>query len=605
MMRHLRIGAMALSLAVGLCVSAAAQTAADSAWDSGDVETAARLYAQRLVADSTDQRALHRMAIIHAWAERYDQSLALFDQLVAIAPENLEGRIDRARTLAWQGDPQAAVAAVEQIIDERPDHLPAYKALAQFASWTGDFEVALLAYDRVLEVAPDDRSIGRDRARVLGWAKRFEQAATAFAALAANDPNDLEALLGLAQVLSWGGAFDSAETVYTEVLAQQADNIEAKRGLARVRSWSGDLRGAEQAWLSVLGDRPDDVPSLVGLAQTLRWQARPGDAYDVIEHAHRLAPSDPDVRIERQWTLAALAPHIAPALLYESDSDSNRIRTVVVRGDWHVRPRINVGAEVTARSAQGFGGERDFWRVLVSGRVHAAGGWAFSLGLGVGDGDDTTASGTVPELRAEIASPTHVGVGGTLRYRSGSLGATAPMIANGVEIREWAVSGRYEPARRWVLVGGVAYADYQGTFGNSRFGGYVGVTRRVGRPWTFGATLLAFGFAEPNVDFMRPDRNDGYFNPDFYSLLEVGGRWIREFGAWVAIAELAPGLQRVGSSGSLKAAARGSARLAYLIGPSREIGMSFAFSSTGLNSFATGDADYRYRQVILSGAWAF
>jgi len=537
------------------------------------------------------------MALINAWAERYDLSIALFDRLLAVAPENLEAAIDRARTLAWHGDAKAAVAAVERVIEAHPDYLPAYRALAQFASWSGDYEVALLAYDRVLEVTPDDRSIGRDRARVLAWAKRFDQASAAFARLAAEDPSDLEAVLGLGQVLGWGGAFDSAEAVYRKVLAQHPDNIEAKRGLARVLSWSGDLAAAERAWVAVLADQPNDVPALVGLSQTYRWQARPGDAYDVIDRAYRLAPKDRDVLTERDWTLGALAPHLAPAVIYESDSDNNRIRSLVIRGDWHVRPRVNLGAEALARGAEWQGDPRGFWRALLTARIHAAMGWAFTAGLGLSDNEAVATSGTVPELRAEIASPAHLRTAGSLMFRSGSLGATATIIENGVELREWAISGRHEPTRRWSLLGGISQATFNGSERNSRVSGYVGMTHRVARTWTLGATALAFGFEK--------DLNDGYFDPDFYSLVEVGARWLKEFGQWVAIAELAPGVQRIGSGGSLKAAARGSARIAYLAGPGREIGVSFAFSSTGLNSFATANADYRYRQVILSGTWAF
>jgi len=586
-----------VALLASIWAPTVAQTPADSAWDRGDMEAAARLYGSRLATDSTDRQALYRMAMIHAWAERYDLSIALFDRLLAISPENLEAAIDRARTLAWRGDPRGAVSAVERIIEAHPDYLPAYRALAQFASWAGDFEVALLAYDRVLEVTPDDRSIGRDRARVLGWAKRFDQASVAFARLASEDPNDLEATLGLAQVLGWSGAFDSAETVYRTVLREHPDNIEAKRGLARVLSWSGELASAEHAWRAVLDDQPDDLPALVGLAQTYRWQGRPGDAYDVIERAYGIAPTDRDVQTERSWTLGSLAPHVAPAVIYESDSDDNRIQSLVIRGDWHVRPRLSLGAEALARGADGVPTQRRFWRAVVTARAHASLGWAFTAGLGVSDNESSTTSGTVPELRAEVASPAHLRTAGTLQFRSGSLGATAAIIDRGVEIREWAISARHEPRRPWNLLGGISQARFNGSASNSRVGGYVGVTRRFGRSWTLGATALAFGFER--------DLDDGYFDPDFYGLLEVGGRWLREIGSWVAIAELAPGMQRIGSGGSLKAAARGSARIAYLAGPGREVGLSFAFSSTGLNSFATGDADYRYRQVIVSGTWAF
>ena len=85
------------AVAVAAPERTAAQDPADVAWNEGDLATAERLYTIRVGRDSTDERALHRLALINAWADRHDAALALFDALLRVAPSNLEARRDRAR----------------------------------------------------------------------------------------------------------------------------------------------------------------------------------------------------------------------------------------------------------------------------------------------------------------------------------------------------------------------------------------------------------------------------------------------------------------------------------------------------------------------------
>ena len=79
--------------------------------------------------------------------------------------------------------------------------------------------------------------------------------------------------------------------------------------------------------------------------------------------------------------------------------------------------------------------------------------------------------------------------------------------------------------------------------------------------------------------------------------------WVGTAGDWSVLLELAPGAQQVTRDGSLSATIRSSARLAYDVAPGREIALSGGYSSTELQSFSTGDRDYRYHALILSSGW--
>ena len=96
------------------------------------------MYEGILAADSTDGRALHRLALAYAWRDDYSRALGLFDRLLTLEPGNIEAAVHRARVLAWRGDLRAALQVVEGILAEHPDYLPALEAKAQFLSWAGE-----------------------------------------------------------------------------------------------------------------------------------------------------------------------------------------------------------------------------------------------------------------------------------------------------------------------------------------------------------------------------------------------------------------------------------------------------------------------------------
>ena len=69
--------------------------------------------------------------------------------------------------------------------------------------------------------------------------------------------------------------------------------------------------------------------------------------------------------------------------------------------------------------------------------------------------------------------------------------------------------------------------------------------------------------------------------------------------------EAAPGVQQVGESGDPTGAFRASTRLAFRLRPGREISLGGGVSSTGLQSFSTGESDYRYVAVVAGLSWVF
>jgi hypothetical protein len=162
---------------------------------------------------------------------------------------------------------------------------------------------------------------------------------------------------------------------------------------------------------------------------------------------------------------------------------------------------------------------------------------------------------------------------------------------------EASLTARWQAASSWRVDGSVGYAAFDGSERNGRTNGALSLSRTLGSGFSLGIATRVFTYEK--------DLQDGYFDPDFYGIAELAGRWLGRTEDWSLLLELAPGAQQVTRDGSPSPSSRGSARVSYDVAPGREISLSGGYSSTGLQSFSTGEGGYRYRALILSAGWRF
>jgi tetratricopeptide (TPR) repeat protein len=448
----------------------------------------------------------------------------------------------------------------------------------------------------LLAVDPEPERVRLSQAQVLTWAARFEAAVAAYDSLLASNPDHPEARLGRARVLAYAGQLDAAEATYREILVDDPDNSEALAGLARTLSWGGRLVESEVVWRRALEKVPADPAYAAGLSQNLRWQGRPGDALEVLQQTAGESPPGQDWQREQLWVKAALGPRLVPSAVFEDDSDENRMRTLSMAASWHPRPRLGLRLDLYRRDAEQYALNRTSRGVMIAASRQFVPGWTLSGGLG-GSFSDGSGNDAFPALRLSLSSPGRYRWGGSMAYKHHALDATALLIENGVTVGEWSVGGRGALAPTWHVRGGFSLAAFTGSERNRRWALNGSIKHRFTRSWSLGFGFRAFGF-EKNL-------YDGYFDPDFYGIAEVPWEWRRHLGPWGLRLEAVPGVQKVTKGGNLTGALRASARLAYVFGPGREISLSGAYSSTGLHSFSTGDADYQYTAVVLAAGWAY
>jgi tetratricopeptide (TPR) repeat protein len=574
--------------------------AAERAWLSGDTELAFELYTQRLDEDPRDGMALLRVGLVRAWREQYAAAMELLSLLVDLEPTNVDGRLARARVRAWSGDIPAAQKEVRQILEVDPDNADALAALALFQSWSGRLDEALASYDELLSIAPAHGAGQRQQAQALAWAAQTEQSLASFEALITRNPDDIEARLGLATALAFSGDFDGSLEQYDQVLSRSPREMRALTGRATTLGWAGRLIESERAALRAI-----DVDNASGVAwgtlgQVYRWQGRDAAAQEALEVAAGFSPTNPELRDQLRSVNLALSPLARPTVASERDSDGNRMVTSSLVASWHPSPRLNLRADGYYKQLQQEFAQGLLERTSVGGKLTGVyqlrPGWTVTAGVG---GNRTNAAGSPTQLafNTTVRTPDRFPFGLALTVASSALDETAALAEQGVRSSQATMAARWFPGPLWRIDGSVSLGEYDGSEANRRRASFVSASRKVGRFFSLGASFRGFSF-EKNL-------NDGYFDPDFYGIAELTSYWLYRPVPWTFLIEVAPGVQQITSDGDPGSSFRTNTRVAYRVGPAREVSASFGYSSAGLTSFASGDAGYSYTAFILGFNWGF
>lgn len=592
-----RAAALTMIALVVAVESTSAQSPADSAWLAGDTRLAGDLYELRLARDSTDELALHRLALMWAWDARYEESLELFDHLLRISPANHEARVDRAKVLAWSGDLPGAKAEVDRVLEIQPSYAPALAARARYEAWRGDLTSAITMQNELLGVAPDDRDAWRSQATYLVWDDRLADAIAIYDSLLQSDPSDRASRLGKATALGWSNRLEEASVLYAELLEVDSSDVEAWAGYARVAAWGGRLKEAEDRWRRAIDLAADDASAYAGLGQTLRWQGRNAASHEALTRATELAPGNREASEELRALRLDLSRKGRPGVQFTSDSDQNDIFTVDGDARWHPTPSVELSAAAYFREAR-YGGAESFQRsaggVLFGASTQLEPGWDLAGAIGVSGSDRS--GGARGRFEASVRSPRRNTVVGSMAISTGPLDESAILIENGVTVDQLQLGGVARLNAAWRLDASASVALFDGSESNRRLAGSLFVGRRLLTAWNLGLFGRIFGFEK--------QLNDGYFDPDLYWITEVTATWSTGVSNWRFSLDAAPGVQQVGAGGATSATIRAGGRAAYSLGAGREVSLRALYSTTGLTSFATGSEDYRYLSVGLQMTWA-
>lgn len=201
---------------------------ADSAFVAGDFARARTLYEQVLAADSLNERALWRLALLDSWDGHLDRSLQRFARARRLDPTNTDLMVAEARVLSWAGRTGDAVTVYDSVLVKDSSRVDALAGRAQSIAWAGDLDRAEGLWRSALAGHPDDATLLVGLAQTLYWkgepglARSYVDRARAVAPGDAS-ARDLERILRAAVRPDFGTSFTGAgdsdqETFYSQDL---------------------------------------------------------------------------------------------------------------------------------------------------------------------------------------------------------------------------------------------------------------------------------------------------------------------------------------------------------------------------------------------------
>ena len=392
---------------------------ADQAWGRQDYAAARAGYEEVVLRDSTEARALFRLAMLLSWRNELDRSLRLFRDYARLEPTDDDGRVAIARTLAWSGRYDEALATYDSVLARNPRHHDAALGAAQTLAWSGQLEAAIGRYESWISEHPDDAG----------------------------------ALTGLAQAWGWSGRPAAARRTLMRAIELRPDDEEARTQLQRL---DAELAPSLQPTITTTNDSDDNRSTIyvVESGIAMPWGARlvAGASYRVADLAAARGTAI-TLRAATSWTSSGGGWTI------RGEAGGTRLDGRAAPGassETTTRPLLSarVSGRLAPRLAAGIGVSRiafDETAPLIIAGIAATtleGDAELAihprLSAGLGGGITRLSGGSVPNER--------IAASGVLRWsimRSVSIGAGARTFGY-----QWAASDGYFAPRRYLLAEG-------------------------------------------------------------------------------------------------------------------------------------------------------
>ena len=129
--------------------------------------------------------------------QRIDAALAIVDQRLVDAPEDLEAHGWRGRLLAWKGRWSNGEAEYRFVLDKVPNDTEILTDLSDVLLWQHKYTEALQTLDQARKISPSDPEILSRRARVLALLGRTPEARSEYQQTLLFDTQNTDARTGL------------------------------------------------------------------------------------------------------------------------------------------------------------------------------------------------------------------------------------------------------------------------------------------------------------------------------------------------------------------------------------------------------------------------
>lgn len=260
---------------------------------AGQVEQAARLFADAVAKYPGDAALINSAGSYHARRREYHTALGYFEAAVRAMPEYGEAVVNRAITLAALDRPSDALSILK-VGERQAKSDPRYwSARGGIERTCNDRAAAAFSYENCLRLAPQHPRALHGRARIA--LERGEADAVArFKQALSVTPGDAELWLGHSQALEMEGDAAGARTIAQALVDQAPGWIAALELLAQQRWSSGDGQAFCDHYAEAARRQPENPEIMRSWCRMLAGVDRFVEAADVAATARNRFPGHRD-----------------------------------------------------------------------------------------------------------------------------------------------------------------------------------------------------------------------------------------------------------------------------------------------------------------------
>jgi tetratricopeptide (TPR) repeat protein len=202
-------------------------------------------------------------------AEKLDEALAMYQELVKAAPDLAEARLGLAKTLVRLYRPDEAQTQLKIALRLAPDYPEAHHALAGILADDGENVEALAACDRAIAANPQYAIAHVRRAELLDLLGKPQAATAALDTALAIQPGQIAWLRCLADLLKKQSRYAEAEQVYRQALQIEPKDPVLLNDFGLVLADQGCLTESLKMYEAALAQDSNSAPS--HLNRSLAW----------------------------------------------------------------------------------------------------------------------------------------------------------------------------------------------------------------------------------------------------------------------------------------------------------------------------------------------
>ncbi len=285
--------------------------------------------AQKLYPQEAGLPRLRAEALTYAGREA--EAVALYDQLIAADPQDVDAVLGKARVYNYSDKTALAEPIYRRVLEIQPTNYQAITELADVLGRRTNYPESIALYVRAIEANPTDLATRVQLARVQRYAGSNADAEATLTQVLEADPRYVSALVERGVLRGTVGSYASGIADLQAALAVAPTDLNAQFGLAEVQGYAGQYPESIAGYRALLARDPQNLRARTQLSQVLSYAGRNDEALTEINLALQAAPTDVSARLAKAEILGRTTRTAESVALYNAvlaeDPQNLRART--------------------------------------------------------------------------------------------------------------------------------------------------------------------------------------------------------------------------------------------------------------------------------------